>query len=251
MTKDTTLVLAILLTSLCASVAGHCVAEDQLPVEWIAQGNGVSYPSGSFTTGSAAHSVDSSTDVRFVGAQPTVAGEAVTSGPAKVGSATPGEAVHNDVPGQFPMLQVPGLSGESEPAGTDAGFAGPVVTTVSSLLVVLAVFGGMVWISRRFGSARTPAGALPDDVLRNLGSASIDAKTRITFLKVGQRILVIGQTPSGEPQTLSEITDPEEVERLANRCLGRPEIVGRRATYSAAGDYSAGGQPTRRDLAAG
>ncbi|MCS7467069.1 flagellar biosynthetic protein FliO [Stieleria sp. ICT_E10.1] len=150
----------------------------------------------------------------------------------------------------FPALLV------SEDAAADDGqaaggtLAGPVVTTVSSLLVVLAVFGGLVWISRRYGSSRTLAGALPEDVLRNLGSAAIDAKTRVTFLKVGARILVIGQTPSGDPQTLSEITEPDEVARLTNRCLGRPEIVGRRTGYPGGMDRG-GVESSRRDLAAG
>lgn len=138
--------------------------------------------------------------------------------------------------GDFPALVVPdgAESGDAAEAGEGiaGGFAGPIVTTVSSLLVVLAIFGGLVWVSRRYGSARTPVGALPEDVLRNLGSAAIDAKTKVTFLKIGQRILVIGQTQSGDPQTLSEITEPDEVDRLTNRCLGRPEIVGRRGSYT-------------------
>ena len=147
--------------------------------------------------------------------------------------------------GQFPALIAEDQAESGEGPALADGFAGPIVTTVSSLLVVLAIFGGLVWISRRYGSTRTPSGALPEDVLRNLGSAAIDAKTRVTFLKVGQRILVIGQTQTGDPQTLSEITDPDEVGRLANRCLGRPEIVGRRGSFAPSTDAS------RRDLAAG
>ena len=155
------------------------------------------------------------------------------------------EAMDSPSRGDFPALIVP-ESMESDEAAVGAdGLAGPVVTTVSSLLVVLAIFGALVWISRRYGSARTPAGVLPEDVLRNLGGASIDAKTRVSFLRVGQRILVIGQTANGDPQTLTEIREPEEVERLTNRCLGRPEIVGRRGTFATSDT------PSRRDLAAG
>ncbi|QEG02016.1 Flagellar biosynthesis protein, FliO [Stieleria maiorica] len=157
----------------------------------------------------------------------------------------PSEPVQQASAGEFPSLVVPGDADADDRASSDGALAGPVVTTVSSLLVVLAVFGGLVWISRRFGSSRTFQGALPEDVLRNLGGAAIDAKTRVTFLKVGARILVIGQTTAGDPQTLSEITDPEEVERLTNRCLGRPEIVGRRS------GYPSGVETSRRDLAAG
>lgn len=145
--------------------------------------------------------------------------------------------------GDYPLLIAPQATDDAEES--ESTMAGPVVTTVSSLLVVLAVFGGLVVISRRFGGTRTPSGSLPEDVLRNLGSAMVDAKTRVTFLKIGNRIVVMGQTQSGEPQTLSEITDPDEVSRLTNRCLGRPEIIGRRASYPG------GAEASRRDLAAG
>nr|WP_161501521.1 flagellar biosynthetic protein FliO [Rhodopirellula sp. SM50] len=170
-----------------------------------------------------------------------------------VGQVHDASVVH-ELADEFPDLMVSdAAANEGQAAG--GTLAGPVVTTVSSLLVVLAIFGGLVWISRRYGSSGTLAGALPEDVLRNLGSAAIDAKTRVTFLKVGARILVIGQTPSGDPQTLSEITEPDEVARLTNRCLGRPEIVGRRTGYPSGvdrGGVDRGGvEASRRDLAAG
>jgi flagellar biogenesis protein FliO len=146
----------------------------------------------------------------------------------------------------FPELVVPDQADvSSSGAALQDGFAAPVVTTVSSLLVVLAIFGGLVWISRRYGSSRAPAGELPEDVLGKLGSTAIDSKTRVTFLKVSDRILVIGQTLSGDPQTLSEISDPEEVRRITDRCLGRPEIVGRRTALRS------GLESSRRDLSAG
>jgi hypothetical protein len=147
--------------------------------------------------------------------------------------------------GQFPALIAEERTDSGDRSAIADRFSGPIVTTVSSLLVVLAIFGGLVWISRRYGSTQTPTGALPDDVLQRLGSAAIDAKTQVTFLKVGQRILVIGQTPTGDPRTLSEIVDPDEVGRITNRCLGRPEIVGRRGSFPAAAPTS------RPDLAAG
>ncbi|WP_419580624.1 FliO/MopB family protein [Stieleria magnilauensis] len=170
-----------------------------------------------------------------------------TSGDHTSGDQT---SADRDAADAFPALVVSGDAAADDGQAAGGTLAGPVVTTVSSLLVVLAVFGGLVWISRRYGSSGTLAGALPEDVLRNLGSAAIDAKTRVTFLKVGARILVIGQTPSGDPQTLSEITEPDEVARLTNRCLGRPEIVGRRTAYPGGMDRG-GVESSRRDLAAG
>ncbi|MCA9135650.1 MAG: flagellar biosynthetic protein FliO [Planctomycetales bacterium] len=230
MTKNTFSVSAIFSMMLFALAANRVVAQDQVPLEWIAQGSVAPYAGGS------------NSGVGFAG-EPVPAGQVSRSIDRPL--ETQRAAVADSDAGQFPLLQVPGLSEDGGAEGADTGLAGPVITTVSSLLVVLAVFGGMVWVSRRFGSSRQPAGVLPEDVLKNLGSAAIDARTRVTFLKLGTRILVIGQTQNGEPQRLSEITDPDEVERLTNRCLGRPEIVGRR------GSYSPGRDSSRRDLAAG
>ena len=64
----------------------------------------------------------------------------------------------------FPALQI---SGDSD-ASTDKdglAFTSPLVTTVSSLLVVLAIFGGVVWIARRYGHASVPPGTLPIDLV--------------------------------------------------------------------------------------
>jgi len=132
--------------------------------------------------------------------------------------------------GDFPPLVVDDdvpQAGDPEPS--ENGLVAPLVTTASALLVVLAVFGVFVFVSRRFGNSRPVIGGVPDDVVQHLGSTPLDAKTRVMFLKIGQRLLVIAQTQSGDPQTLSEITDPDEVERLTQRLLGRPEIVGKRS----------------------
>jgi hypothetical protein len=113
--------------------------------------------------------------------------------------------------------------------GLFGGFAGPVVTTVSALMVVLGLFGGLVWISRRYGGpARMATGSLPDDVFRHLGETTVAGKLRVSYLACGDRIVVVGQSAGGEPTTLTELTDPEEVRRVTQRCAGRPAIVGRR-----------------------
>ncbi|MCO8123793.1 flagellar biosynthetic protein FliO [Stieleria sp. TO1_6] len=152
--------------------------------------------------------------------------------------------------GEFPALVVPTEDAEIDEAGLTNEFAAPIVTTVSSLLVVLAIFGGLVWLSRRYGATTSAPGSLPEDVLKNLGSSMVDSKNRVTFLKVGQRILVIGQAANGDPQTLSEISDPDEVHRITNRCLGRPEIVGRRTSLNSS-ERPTSLDPHRRQLASG
>lgn len=144
----------------------------------------------------------------------------------------------------FPTLVAPQASDVDAEQADDGGpFSGPLVTTISSLVIVLSIFAGLVWISRHYGGGNAPSGALPKDVLQNLGSSALDSKTKVTFLKCGNRILVVGQVQNGDPQTLTEITDADEVERITNRCMGRPEIIGRRS--------ESGTQHSRIDYAAG
>ena len=163
----------------------------------------------------------------------------------RAGTSQEGGQPAESAKGVFPALIVPQEEATKTDQAADDGLTGPLVTTISALLIVLAVFGVLVWVSRRYGAVRTSGGVLPEDVAKHLGSTALDAKTRLSFVRIGTRILVIGQTQNGDPQTLTEIDDPEEVERLTNRCLGRPEIVGRRQASNS--DSMA----LRRKLAAG
>lgn len=97
--------------------------------------------------------------------------------------------------------------------------AAPALTVTSSLAVVLGLFAGLVWLTRKFGSRSMNQGAVPKAVLSSLGSTPIDPRTRITMLRCGNRILVVAQTASGL-HPLSEITDPDEVRELTATCLG-------------------------------
>lgn len=122
----------------------------------------------------------------------------------------------------FPTLSTLSAGdGKLTPKKTEKGsFSGPAVTVTSSLAVVLGLFAAMIWISRRFGPSRSiNQGVLPKEVFESLGSTSIDARTKVTLLRCGNRILVVAQTATGI-KPLSEITDPEEVRRLTATCLG-------------------------------
>ena len=62
-------------------------------------------------------------------------------------------------------------------------------------------------------------GSIPSEVIQTLGSTAIDPRTRITMVRLGNRILVLAQSASGiEP--VSEITDPDEVRNLTALCVG-------------------------------
>ena len=95
----------------------------------------------------------------------------------------------------------------------------PALTVTSSLAVVLGLFAGLVWLTRKFGARSMNQGTVPKEVLSSLGSTPIDARTRITMLRCGTRILVVAQTATGL-HPLSEITDPDEVRQLTAACIG-------------------------------
>ena len=95
----------------------------------------------------------------------------------------------------------------------------PAVTVTSSLAVVLGLFAAMVWLTRKYGSRSIAPGAIPREVMESLGTTAIDARTRVTMLRCGGRIIVLAQTPT-EVRAISEITDPEEVRHLTATCLG-------------------------------
>jgi len=111
----------------------------------------------------------------------------------------------------------------ASPDQSDAPFkernqlAGPAVTVTSSLAVVLGLFALMVWLSRRFGNRSLGQTALPSEVLQSLGTAALDARTKINLVKCGGRVLVVAQTATGV-FPLSEITSPEEVRHLIAQC---------------------------------
>lgn len=131
---------------------------------------------------------------------------------------------HNLTPTQsnFPALTPsddPGQGRADEAKTKDSGFAGPAVTVSSSLAVVLGLFAGLVWLTRKFNKQTTAGGQLSSDVFEHLGSVPIDPRTRICLMRCGTRVLVIAQSASGM-QPLSEITEPEEVRHLVALCKG-------------------------------
>ncbi len=109
--------------------------------------------------------------------------------------------------------------GSGEVEARSSKIAAPTITVASSLAVVLGLFAALVWGSRKFGNGSMHKGSIPKEVMQSLGSTAIDARTHVTMLRCGNRILVLGQT-AGAAQTLCEITDPEEVQALTAACLG-------------------------------
>ena len=77
--------------------------------------------------------------------------------------------------------------------------------------ILVTVFLGLVWVQRLFGQQGTSR--LPADAVEVCGKVRLDAKQLIYLVRVGDRLLVIHESPHGV-QRLAEIADPDEVQRL-------------------------------------
>ncbi|MEM9645431.1 MAG: flagellar biosynthetic protein FliO [Planctomycetota bacterium] len=104
------------------------------------------------------------------------------------------------------------------------GTSGTLITVGSSLAIVLGLFGGLVWAMRRFGNRNHLGGQLPRAAFENLGSTSLDARTRITLIRVGERVVALSQSAT-ETRVISEISDPAEARRLAAHCNSDSQAV--------------------------
>jgi len=93
--------------------------------------------------------------------------------------------------------------------GSQLGMTVVALTAVLLLIVVLA----------KILKKHTPlAGkSLPEEALDLLGRKMIDQRNAVQFLRIGDRILVVGVSLEGM-RTLAEITDPVEVDRIAGAC---------------------------------
>jgi flagellar protein FliO/FliZ len=116
-----------------------------------------------------------------------------------------------------PTLSPPRESGgRTEPGKRADGLPSPV-TVGGSLAVVLGIFFLIVWLLRR--TSPNAMGALPAEVFEVLGRAPLANRHQTQLLRCGNKLLLVSIAPTGGgATTLTEITDPAEVERLATLC---------------------------------
>ncbi|MEM9827703.1 MAG: flagellar biosynthetic protein FliO [Planctomycetota bacterium] len=121
----------------------------------------------------------------------------------------------------FPSFQ--GNASEPGSPSTNAGGKTsnltPVMTVATSLGIVLSLFGGLVWVSRKYGG-KGSGGTLPTELIEPLGVMQLDPRTQIRLLRLHRRLIVVSQTSAGL-QTLAEITDPAEVEDCLAQVQGK------------------------------
>jgi len=93
--------------------------------------------------------------------------------------------------------------------------ASSLFTGLASLTVVLGLFFAVAWAMRR----GMPAGAaaLPRQAVEVLGRTALAGRQYAHLVRCGNKILLVYLAP-GVAKTLTEITDPAEVDRLAGLC---------------------------------
>ncbi len=91
-------------------------------------------------------------------------------------------------------------------------------TTTASLLFVLTLIAGGAYFFRRQG--RRIAGLLPEEVVQFLGRRYLDQRQSLQLVRCGSKILILTNSTQHGLRTLSEITDPLEVEMITRQCLG-------------------------------
>ena len=90
-----------------------------------------------------------------------------------------------------------------------------MATVGGSLAVVLGLFLLVAWVMRK-ASPRSSS-ALPGEVFEVLGRAPLAGRQQVHLLRCGSKLLLVSITPAAT-ETLTEVTDPVEVDRLAGLC---------------------------------
>jgi flagellar biogenesis protein FliO len=90
-----------------------------------------------------------------------------------------------------------------------------ITTTVTSLGVVLGLFLLLVWVQRK--SSGRGSMKLPGNVIETLGRAPLNGRQEMQLVRVGNKLLLLSVT-ANSAETLTEITDPDEIDRLSSIC---------------------------------
>ena len=118
--------------------------------------------------------------------------------------------------GSLPLKAPKKSSGESAGPFHRPAAGGAVTTVITSLAVVLGLFFLSVLIAKKANS-RGGCAKLPGEVVQTLGRAPLSGRQEMHLVRVGNKLLLLSVTSTGA-ETLTEITDPEEIDRLAGIC---------------------------------
>jgi len=124
----------------------------------------------------------------------------------------PGRLSTNDSEGPRPLP--PAKRGSVDKSDSPRAL-GAIVSVVGSLTVVLGLFFLLAWFMRR--GMPNSAARLPDDIVSVLGKAPLAGRQQAHLLRFGNKLLLVCASTSGF-DTLAEITEPEEVQRIVSLC---------------------------------
>lgn len=113
-----------------------------------------------------------------------------------------------------PRSSARNASGE-KPTGREIRPAAGIATGMASLAIVLGLFLVAAWAVRRGMPAASAT--LPSEVVEVLGRAPLAGRQFAHLIRCGNKLLLVHLAP-GCAETLTEITDPVEVDRLAGLC---------------------------------
>lgn len=114
------------------------------------------------------------------------------------------------------------LKPRSDGAGDGKGIGKPsstafgsTITMFTSLLIVLALFLGLMLLLKKTRGAQNSE--LPREVFQVLGTSRLAGRHPLYLLRLGNKLVLV-HASSGEVQSITEITDAEEVHRLCGSC---------------------------------
>jgi flagellar biogenesis protein FliO len=115
----------------------------------------------------------------------------------------------------LPSLKEPAHGGDGKEGDGRPSSLQSLITVGGSLAAVIGVFLLLAWMMRK---ASPHGGAtLPLEAFEVLGRASLFQRQQVQLLRLGSKLLLVSATASGV-ETLAEISDPAEVERLLDLC---------------------------------
>ena len=138
---------------------------------------------------------------------------------------------------------------------SNTGWSGSIVTVITSLSIVLGLFAVVAWLMRRgMGAAGL---SLPSEAVAVLGQLPLTGRQQILLVRIGPKLLLVstnGETSS----TLTEIEEPDEVDRIVGLCAETQphsttqtfrSLLAQMSTEPAAGGFLGDTHRHTRDLA--
>jgi len=144
-----------------------------------------------------------------------------------------------EAPDRLPLR--PSKKNQAATEGATTGMPS-VSTMIGSLAIVVGLFLLVAWCLRRGMPKQAPL--LPSGILEVLGRAPLVGRQQVHLVRLGNKLLLLAITPGGI-ETLTEVTDPVEIDRLAGICRQSGPFSSTKAFTQLLGEFSEP-QPSKR-----